>query len=99
MPISCGGKSSTPASPSPTPAAPTPTVPVTTPLALVSPAADDQLNTTRPTLIVTNPSQALSGRAYEFQISDRSDFTVSSGSKSAYYTVNVAKTGVSEGTS
>ena len=95
----CGSQSATPTPTNPSPTPTTPVVPVTTPLALASPASDDQLTTLRPTLTVTNPTQMLAGRTYEFQISDRNDFTVGTGSRSAYYTVNVSKTGVSEGSS
>ena len=93
----CGSKT-TPATPTqPTsPTTPSPTAPATTPLALVSPASDDQLSTLRPTLVVTTPTATLAGRTYEFQIADRSDFTAGTGSKSAYYSVNVTKTGVGE---
>jgi hypothetical protein len=91
----CGSKTvpATPTQPS-TPS--TPSVPATTPLTLVSPVSDGQLSTLRPTLAVTTPSAALAGRTYEFQIADRSDFTIGTGSKSAYYSVNVTKTGVGE---
>ena len=91
----CGSKA-VPAVPTQPSTPTTPTVPVTTPLALVSPASDDQLSTLRPTLSVTTPATALAGRTYEFQIADQSDFNVGTGSKSAYYSVNVTKTGVAE---
>jgi hypothetical protein len=94
--VTCGSKATTPTTPSAptTPVAPAP--PSTAPLALVSPVADDQLSTLRPTLTVTTPTAVLAGRTYEFQIADRSDFIVGAGTKSAYYSVNVTKTGVSE---
>lgn len=95
---SCGSNSS-PASPtapsssgSMTPAPSTPA----TPLTLDSPATDDQLSTLRPTLSVKNAAGGTGARTYDFQISDRSDFTVGTGSKSDYFQVNVAKTGVVE---
>ena len=81
---SCGSQSApaTPTSPS-TPTTTTPAIPAaSTPLTLVSPASDDQLGTLRPTLTVTNPASAVSGRTYEFQLADCSDFTLASGSKS-----------------
>jgi hypothetical protein len=92
----CGSKAApaTPTQPTPTPTVPT--APATTPLALVSPVSDSQLSTLRPTLTVTTPSATLAGRTYEFQIADQKDFTVGGGSKSAYYTVNVTKTGIGE---
>src|SRR5438093_2775573 len=96
---SCGSQSApaTPTSPS-TPTTTTPAIPAaSTPLTLVSPASDDQLGTLRPTLTVTNPASAVSGRTYEFQLADRSDFTVGSGSKSSYFQVNLTKAGVAEG--
>ena len=96
---SCGSNSA-PATPtsSSTPTTTTPAVPAaSTPLTLVSPASDDQLGTLRPTVTVTNPATAMSGRTYEFQLADRSDFTVGSGSKSSYFQVNLAKIGVAEG--
>jgi len=93
----CGSKSSpaaptVPSSTTNTSAAQAPS----TPLTLVSPAGDDQLATLRPTLTVTNPATAVAGRTYEFQIADRSDFTVGSGSQSSYFSANLAKTGVPE---
>jgi len=97
----CGSKSTpaTPTAPS-SPSTPvTPSVPASTTLAtLDSPASDDQLTTLRPTLAVKNVTPAAAARTYEFQIADRSDFNAPSGSKSAYYTVNVTKTNVAEGT-
>lgn len=63
-----------------------------------SPAQDAQVTTLRPTLTVVNSisSQASGLRAYEFQISDRNDFTVVGGSFSAYYVVVLTRTGVPE---
>jgi hypothetical protein len=96
----CSSKS-TPATPTvpssttpSTPASSTPAASVT--LALDAPAGDDQLTTLRPTLSVKTLTPAGSGRTYEFQIADRSDFNAPSGSKSAYYTVTLVKTGVAE---
>ena len=96
--VACGGGST----PAPTPTTPTPTTP-TTPTSIAAPAAagpgaDEQLTSLRPTLIVTNSSTANSGtRTYEFQVSDKSDFTASGGA-SANFPVTVTKTGVAEGT-
>src|SRR5438128_490011 len=45
----------------------------------------------------SQPASAVSGRTYEFQLADRSDFTVGSGSKSSYFQVNLTKAGVAEG--
>jgi hypothetical protein len=62
------------------------------------PGADEQLTSLRPTLAVSNSTTATTGtRTYEFQISDRSDFTASAGI-SSNFTVAVTKTGVAEGT-
>lgn len=61
--------------------------------AIDSPGGDLQLGTLRPTLTVRNGTSSQAGtRTYEFQISDRTDFT-SSGSTQ----VVVARTGVAEG--
>jgi len=99
----CGGKS-TPATPT-TPSTATPTTPApaaptgSTTLTLDSPAGDEQLSTLRPTLTVKTLTPAAAGRTYEFQVADRSDFATGTGAKSAYYAVNVTKTGVAEGAS
>jgi hypothetical protein len=99
---SCGSKSSPAAAPT-APSSSTSTPPAATvgptPLTLDSPAADDQLATLRPTLTVKNAGGGTGTRTYEFQVADRSDFTVGTGSKSVYYSVNVTNTGVAEGTS
>ena len=97
--ISCGGKSSsaTPTAPStPTPT-PTPATPAAA-LTLNAPAADDQLSTLRPTLVVNNAAGGTGARTYEFQLADRDDFTAGAGSKSDYYAVNLTRTGITEGT-
>jgi hypothetical protein len=63
----------------------------------VSPNDGEQLSTLRPTLTVQNSSVSAQGtRTYEFQISDRSDFTVSS-SVAATFAATVNQTGVPEG--
>lgn len=77
---------------------PVTTPPATTAPTLDSPASDDQLSTLRPTLTVKNATGGTGARTYEFQVADRSDFAVGAGSKSAYYAVNVTRTGVNEGT-
>lgn len=78
----CGGSGGTrevPTAPgSATLSAPTPT----------SPVNDQQLDTLRPTLTVSNATSTESGtRTYEFQISDRNDFT----------NIVASQTGISEG--
>jgi hypothetical protein len=91
----CGG-SSTPAPTTPTtPAAPT-SIAAPVPSA---PGVDEQLASLRPTLSVTNSTTAASGaRLYEFQISDRSDFTVDAAAvKSTYFPTTFAKADVAEG--
>ncbi len=96
----CGSKSTpaTPTTPSSSTTPVTPSVPASTTVAtLDSPAGDDQLSTLRPTLAVKSVTPAAAVRTYEFQIADRSDFNAPSGSRSAYYTVNVTKTNVAEG--
>jgi hypothetical protein len=93
----CGG--STPATPT-VPSTTTTTTPApttATTVSLDSPAADDQLATLRPTLAVKTLTPAVAGRTYEFQIADRSDFSAGGGAKSAYYAVNLTKSGVAEG--
>lgn len=98
----CGSKAS-PTQPTSstttTTAPPPPTTTAVTALTLDSPASDDQLNTLRPTLTVKNATGGTDSRTYEFQVADRSDFTVGAGSKSAFYAVNVTRTPVAEGTS
>jgi hypothetical protein len=78
-----------------TPAAPTtPTTPTLTAPSGNAPAEATQLTTLRPTLTVTNGTSSGS-RTYEFQISDRNDFSASVGS--AYFPVTYTRTGVVEG--
>jgi hypothetical protein len=89
--VGCGG-SSTPTTPTPTPE-PTLGAP-----AVISPVNDQQLSTLRPTFTVTNGSSNQSGtRVYEFQISDRSDFSTTTSSLSGMFAV-VTQTGIAEGT-
>ena len=72
-------------------------VTLTTP-APVSPVNGEQLSTLRPTLTVQNTtSSSQSGtRMYEFQISDRTDFSLGSSLTSSFI-VAVSQTGVPEG--
>jgi hypothetical protein len=84
--VGCGSKSGTPA-PTPIPTNPTLTAP-----AAQSPANLAQLSTLRPTFIVSNGTSTQAGaKTYEFQISDKSDFSSVTSSPS------VVKTGVPEG--
>lgn len=63
-----------------------------------SPSDGEQLSTLRPTLTVQNGSSDRNGaRTYEFQISDRSDFSSSVTSLVTSYAVVVNRTGVPEG--
>lgn len=90
--ISCSGGSSTPTTPAPTPA-PTLSTP-----SLLSPIGDQQLATLRPTFTVQNVTSDQSGtRTYEFQISDRADFSTTTSALVGLAAV-VSQTGVAEGT-
>jgi hypothetical protein len=63
----------------------------------VSPVNNEQLSTLRPTLTVQNATASASGtRTYEFQVSDRTDFTLGA-SLTASFLVVVNQTGVAEG--
>ncbi len=66
--------------------------------AAVSPVNNEQLSTLRPTLTVQNAtsSQQSGTRTYEFQVSDRTDFSLGA-SFSASFLVVVNQTGVAEG--
>jgi hypothetical protein len=71
-------------------------VTLTTPVA-VSPANGEQLSTLRPALTVQNVTSSQSGsRTYEFQVSDRTDFSLGSSLTSSFL-VAVNQTGVAEG--
>jgi hypothetical protein len=72
-------------------------VTLTTP-APVSPVNGEQTSTLRPTLVVQNTTSSNQGgtRTYEFQISDRTDFTLES-SLTASFLVAVSQTGIPEG--
>ncbi len=72
-------------------------VTLTTPGA-VSPVDGEQLSTLRPTLTVQNTtsSQQTGTRTYEFQVSDRTDFSIGS-SLTAAFLVSVSQSGVAEG--
>jgi hypothetical protein len=86
-----------------TPSSPTTTTPATpTSIAAPAPSApgvDELLTSLRPTLTVTNSTTTGgSGRTYEFQISDRSDFTTDpTATRSAFYPTTFSRTGVAEG--
>jgi hypothetical protein len=63
----------------------------------VSPVNGEQLSTLRPTLVVQNTAASAQGsRTYEFQVSDRTDFTLGSG-LTASFAVAINQTGVAEG--
>jgi hypothetical protein len=81
------------------PSAPSPSGPVNlTAPQPASPSDGEQLSTLRPTLTVQNGSSDRNGtRTYEFQISDKSDFTSSLTSVVAGYAAVVSKTDVPEG--
>jgi|KBSSwiStaDraftv2_1062776.scaffolds.fasta_scaffold10857_7 hypothetical protein len=83
----CGSKSSAPG-----PTTPTPTNLTLTAPAAQAPANQVQLSTLRPTFTVANGTSTQTGtRTYEFQISDRSDFS------SVTAAPSLTKTGVAEG--
>lgn len=94
MAMACGGSDGGPSGPTPgTPGTGTLTAP-----APESPVNDAQLDTLRPTLTVRNGTSSGSGpRTYEFQISDRSDFTTSVTSYVSGLAVVVSQSGVPEG--
>lgn len=80
----CGSSSSGPNSPTP-PSGGALTAPVP-----MSPVNNEQLSTLKPTLVVQNTTTAAqAGRTYDFQISDRADFTAGG--------VAINQTGVPEG--
>jgi hypothetical protein len=88
----CGGSSS-PASPAPAGAkltAPTPD----------SPADSASVTSLRPTLVVRNGTadQSSGTKLYEFEVSDRSDFSASSSGQYRAFAVIAHRTGVPEGT-
>ena len=101
--VSCGSKSTPGGGPAPT--TPTPTIParLTAP-APDSPTHQGQLGTLRPTLTVANGTSDQPGkRTYEFQVSDRADFSSLAPASSlaaprgASFLVVASKTGVEEG--
>lgn len=102
---SCGSKSTDGGGPAPTSPSPTVTVARLTAPTPDSPANQLQLNTLRPALTVTNGTsdQPQGTRTYEFQISDRADFTsLAAGSslsarQGTSFLVVATKTGVAEG--
>jgi len=63
----------------------------------VSPVNGEQLSTLRPMLVVQNTTASAQGsRTYEFQVSDRTDFTLGAGF-TASFAVAINQTGVAEG--
>jgi len=81
-----------PTGPSPSGGAVTLTAPVA-----VSPANNEQLSTLRPTLTVQNGTSTAQGsRTYEFQVSDRADFSLGA-SLTASFLVSISQAGVVEG--
>jgi hypothetical protein len=88
----CGSKSS-PAAPTPVSTGPKLTAPTAD-----SPADGAAIGSFRPTLVVRNGTSDQRGdRQYEFQISDRSDFSSAPASVSHAFTVVARQTGVPEG--
>jgi hypothetical protein len=89
----CGSKA--PSSPTPT----TPTNPTLGAPVAVSPVNDEQMSTLRPTFTVQNGASDQTGvRIYEFQISDRQDFSSTTVSSVRGFMASVGQTGVAEGT-
>ena len=88
---SCSSSSpTTPPAPTPAPTLGAPTV--------LSPVNDEQLSTLRPTFTVQNATSNQTGtRVYEFQISDRSDFSTTTASTISGLFAVVTQTGVAEG--
>jgi hypothetical protein len=98
--VACGSGTSEPREVPVVPTAPSGsgggTVTLTTP-APVSPINNEQLSTLRPTLTVQNSTANASGtRTYEFQVSDRTDFTIGA-SLTVSFLIAVNQTGVAEG--
>lgn len=94
--VSCSGGGSREVPLSPTPI--TGTARLTAPVPL-TPAADAQMDTLRPTLTVTNGTSDSAGtRTYAFQISDRSDFSTTVAAHIPGLMVVVSGTGIVEGT-
>ena len=67
--------------------------------ALDTPADAARLSTLRPTLVVKNAEGKGGTRLYEFQVSDRSDFSATASSSWAAFTVLAHKTNIPEGAS
>src|SRR5205814_1679714 len=87
------GSGTSPATPSATPAGPKLTAPTPD-----SPADGSAIGSFRPTLVVLNGTSDQSGdRQYEFQISDRSDFSSAPASLIHAFTVVARQVGVPEG--
>jgi hypothetical protein len=95
--VACGGSKSPMNPDPPTTTTTTSAVPTLTAPTLAAPSDDQQLDTVRPTLEITNATSNTSGtRTYEFQVADNQNFTLQ-GASSTYYIVVVTKTGVAEG--
>ena len=89
----CGGSNGSPTTPDPG------TTPTLSAPALESPAADQQLDTLRPTLTVRNVTSDQAGtRTYEFQISDTTAFTAALTSHVTGFAATTSASGVAEGT-
>lgn len=87
----CGEKSS--------PTTPAPVAATITAPALEAPAADQQLDTLRPTLTVRNATSDQPGtRTYDFHVSDTTSFASTTTSNIPGLAVTVSHTGVAEGT-
>jgi hypothetical protein len=92
----CGGGDSNPAGPG---GGPAPDPHLTAP-APESPKDDVQLATLKPTLTVRNGTSDQAGtRTYEFQISDRTDFTITLTASTRWFPVTVSATSIAEGVS
>jgi hypothetical protein len=92
--LACGGSSGSPGSPTP----PSPGPSNLTAPAPETPIDDAQLDTVRPTLTVRNGTSTGTGpRAYEFQISDRSDFSSTVAAYIPGLHVVVSQPGIPEG--
>ncbi len=84
--VSCGKDAAAPTAPSVTLAAP----------AVVSPADNAQITSLRPTLVVKNATAGTTASLYEFQVSDKSDFSTTG--SSGQFSVLAHRTGITEGT-
>jgi hypothetical protein len=64
---------------------------------LASPAEAARIPSLRPTLVVSNTPGQTGARSYEFQISDKSDFSTAAVPTAAGFAVSLSKSGVAEG--